>query len=187
MADRTVLVPSERLPGWVERFADRHGGTDAERTADRVTLTAPDGAVAVYDDVPPPEAFGLILVRRGGFAVGRVRAARLVDSKCGTRYVQGRTKAGGWSQQRFARRRANQAEQLARACAGAIDRVLADRSGLPVFGGGDRDLVARTVAITQPPVELCGRLLDVPEPRRQVLVEAVTQARSVTIVLNHLA
>ena len=54
---------------------------------------------------------GALLVRRGGFAVGIFDGRALVASKVGGPYVQGKTKAGGWSQQRYARRRANQASQ----------------------------------------------------------------------------
>src|SRR5262249_9520678 len=43
---------------------------------------------------------GVLLVRRGGFAAGVFEGARLAESKIGARHVQGRTKAGGWSQQR---------------------------------------------------------------------------------------
>ena len=56
--------------------------------------------------------------------------------------MQSRTAAGGWSQQRFARRRANQADELVRAAAEHAVRLL---TGIRVEGlvlGGDRALVA---------------------------------------------
>ncbi|MEZ5191432.1 MAG: Vms1/Ankzf1 family peptidyl-tRNA hydrolase [Nocardioides sp.] len=56
---------------------------------------------------PPPD-WGVLLVRKGGFAIARPSVPVTAD-KVGRRHVQGRTKAGGQSQQRFARRRANQA------------------------------------------------------------------------------
>ncbi|WP_397333787.1 Vms1/Ankzf1 family peptidyl-tRNA hydrolase [Ornithinimicrobium sp. INDO-MA30-4] len=64
-----------------------------------------------------PSVFGLVLVRRGGYTVGVVENAALVRHYAGTRYVQSRTAAGGWSQQRYARRRGNQADALVNAVA----------------------------------------------------------------------
>src|SRR5262249_51084859 len=54
---------------------------------------------------------GVFLVRLGGFAAGVFTGSppRLISSKVGTRLVHGRSAAGGQSQQRFARRRENQA------------------------------------------------------------------------------
>lgn len=184
---RTVLVPFERIEGWARRFGDRHGRVSTERSGTRVTLSAADGAVAEYDEVAPPERFGLVLVRRGGYAVGVVDRGEVTASKCGTRYVQGKTKAGGWSQQRFARRRANQAGQLASAAAEAIDRVLATNGELSVYGGGDRDLVAHAVRASRTRPPLAERWLDVREPRRATLDTAAEQARSIPIALNDLA
>ena len=43
-----------------------------------------------------------------GHAVGVFDGAALVASKVGSRQVHGRSAAGGWSQQRFARRREGQ-------------------------------------------------------------------------------
>ncbi len=71
---------------------------------------------------------GVLLVRRGGFAVGVFEGARLAESKVGTRHVQGRTKAGGWSQQRFARRREGQAREAYAAAADTAARILLPRA-----------------------------------------------------------
>lgn len=186
-AARTVLVPPARLDGWVERFGRRHGEPTATRDEHMVTLTAPDGAEASYDPTPGPERFGLVLTRRGGYAVGLVDGDRLVASKCGTRYVQGRTKAGGQSQQRYARRRGNQASALVRDCTAACDRVLAGTSGLVTFRGGDRELVGQVLAAIRVDLAPADRWLDVREPRHAVLEEAVGQARAVPVHLNALA
>ena len=187
MSDRTVLVAPERLRGWTERFAARHGEVDTSRRGASVVLRAADGAVATWDETPAPPRFGIVLARRGGYAVGLVDGAELTRSKCGTRYVQGRTKAGGWSQQRYARRRANQADGLIDACAAAVERVLGPAGAVPVFGGGDRPMVPAVLARAAAVTTLQGRWLDVPEPRHAVLVQAVEQARAVTIGLNSLA
>lgn len=180
-----MLVSHERLDGWCERFGKRHGGYDRDETAHRVRLSAPDGAVAEYAADPPPQRFGLVLVRRGGYAIGLVDDARLVASKCGTRYVQGQTKAGGWSQQRYARRRSNQADALVNAARDAIVRVLGDAGPVMLYGGGDRRLVEAAVDASKlTAVALAERWLDVPDPRRATLDVASGQVRSVRIALN---
>ena len=38
--DRLVRVSPERLRGWVDGFAERHGGFEARLTSDEVTLAA---------------------------------------------------------------------------------------------------------------------------------------------------
>lgn len=180
-------MPYERVEGWGRRFGDRHGRVTTERSGAHVLLSAADGAVAEYDDVAPPDQFGLVLVRRGGYAVGMVDGGAVAVSKCGTRYVQGKTKAGGWSQQRYARRRANQAADLASAAAEAIDRVFEAVDGLPVYGGGDRELVRHAVTASRSAPVLVDRWLDIPEPRRATLDAAAKQVRSIPIALNDLA
>lgn len=184
---------------------------------DAVRLEAPDGTRAdlavpwsplVLPPGVPPEASGaedaaaliaahaalprtalLLLVRRGGFAVGTARDGALLDHTTGTRYVQARTAAGGWSQQRYARRRAGQAAVLTGAAASAARRVL-DRAGDPpvvVVPGGDRLLVAEVLADPR----LAGAaalprapLLDVPEPRLDALTAAAQRARAVRVLVT---
>jgi hypothetical protein len=90
-----------------------------------------------------------LLVRRGGYACAVVEGGRVTASKVGQRYVQGRTAAGGSSQQRFARRRANQAAALADAAAQVAARVLvpaAGDAGVLLVTGGDRRLLADVLA-----------------------------------------
>ena len=205
-ADRTVTVGAERLGGWIDRFAERHGELTWEPVDDAARARATDGATATIRLCGPlPEAldrsgvaaaalgfdtFALVLVRRGGFAVGRVEEGRLVASRSGTRYVQGQTKAGGQSQKRFARRRANQAAGLARAAADAVDHVLGGWSG-PVVAGGDRALVSQVLDAARHGAALAERLvprwLDIGNPRRRVLEESMDAARAARITLNELA
>lgn len=200
MAPRTVEVAADRLAGWLTGFADRHGGPTATGRPDRIA--GDDGAVArlEYFDHDP---LGVILVRRGGYAVGRVRAGRLVLHKVGTRYVQSRTSAGGWSQQRYARRRDNQADELVGAVADHAARILVDLAApidetgeLPAGGalppgpglivGGDRELVAsvlsdrRLVALRELPRR---GLYDLPDPNRAVLETAIKRGTSVRVYL----
>jgi len=124
---RRVEVAPDRVPGWLTRFADRHGEVTTVATPDEVVVTAADGAVArlqvpfpplTVDPASPdrglaahvlrPRRVGVLLVRLGGHAVGVFDGDRLEVSKVGSRQVHGRSAAGGWSQQRFARRREGQ-------------------------------------------------------------------------------
>ena len=131
-------------------------------------------------------------MRRGGYAVGRFAGRRLVGSKVGSTYVQGRTRAGGWSQQRYARRRANQAGQAYAEAADVVAAVLLpDVAELTaVVGGGDSTGVLAVLAdrrlgplraLLQP------RVLPTADPRLRVLEAFGDQLREVRITLNVLA
>jgi hypothetical protein len=129
--------------------------------------------------MPPPDDWGVLLVRKGGFAVARMHGVTMVDHKIGQRHVQGRTKAGGQSQQRFARRRANQARVAYEAAASHAARILA---GTPwVVTGGDHAAVEATLADAGLAAKVDPRRLDVPDPRRVVLDQAVRDACSATM------
>ena len=165
-------------------------------------LAAADGATAVcdlvfddpsgYDDVAGlvrwvqrPHAYGLLLVRRGGWAVGLAEGSKIGASRVGTRYVQGRTKAGGWSQQRYARRRSQQADGLVGAAAVAASELL--RAAPTVVTGGDRLLLRDTLAAVEragTALPVAGRRLDVADPRRRVLDEAATAACAVQVTVH---
>jgi hypothetical protein len=208
---RRVEVSPERLAGWVERFAVRHGEIATRHSGDGLQIAAPDGAYATVSAAWPydgngvegdpveggsvedlvaavcrPRTVGVLLVRRGGFAVGVAEGAVLVVSKVGTRYVQGKTKAGGWSQQRYARRRDAQAHSAFVAAADAAARVvlprLDDLDGLVT--GGDRAAVRSVLA--DPRLKTLGdlpqgRFLAVPDPRLRVLEDAVRRSRVVVV------
>jgi len=135
-----------------------------------------------------PRRLGLLLVRRGGYGVGVAEGTALVASKVDSRYVQGRTAAGGQSQQRFARRRENQARALADSAADlAVRLLLPQRASLAALvTGGDRRLVDEVLADPRlaPLASLrAGRFLEVPDPRHAVLEAAVRAARAVRIHL----
>jgi hypothetical protein len=198
---RRVEVEPERLAGWLQRFAARHGDLGVRPVPGGLSATAPDGAAATLlapwpgelssvDDllacVLRSRLLGLLLVRRGGYAVGVADGASLADSKVGSRHVQGRTKAGGWSQQRYARRREAQAQAAFGAAADAAARILVPRvrdlHGLVT--GGDRAAVS--AVLDDPRLRDLrdlpqGRFLAVPDPRRRVLEEAVRRARAVAV------
>ena len=135
-----------------------------------------------------PRTAAVLLVRRGGYAAGLARDGVLLDHSGGTRHVQGRTAAGGWSQQRYARRRVHQADALVDAAGATLHQVLARSSVVPevLVVGGDRTLVdgvlsapalAAVAALPRSPV------LDVPDPRHAVLVDAARRARAVRVVV----
>lgn len=196
-----VLVPAARVVRWVQNFESRHGGVVLEVAQGTLTGSGPDGAAflarlpfaASYDGPPDaglfadavvaPAAWGVLLVRKGGFAVARVQRARVVESKVGQRHVQGRTKAGGQSQQRFARRRDNQARAAYEAAAGHAVRILTGTLGALVCGG---DRTAVDLVLEDPRLRHLVPLrtepwLTVPDPRRSVLDQAVLDAMSVAV------
>lgn len=164
---RTVSVDAVRMERWAAGFGERHGGpVRSEPAGADLLLTAADGATArlvfpapsalpdgtAFDSVAGfvaaallPRRTAVVLARRGGYACLVVEGERILASKVGTRYVQGRTAAGGWSQQRFARRRANQTEELALACLGVAERLLLPADAELLATGGDRPLVDRVV------------------------------------------
>ena len=198
-------IDPQRLPAWLNAFAVRHGGYRVAPGEDSLQLTAADGTtVALW---PPPgggvhgdiddfvaaalahRRIGLLLARQASVAVGVADGPRLVTSKVDTFYVQSRTAAGGWSQQRYARRRSNQAKSAVEGAAELAVRLLLPEAATlaSLVTGGDR----RTVdAILVDPrladlVPLrASRLLDVGEPRHAVLDEAAVLARRVRILIH---
>ncbi|MBG6217651.1 hypothetical protein IWX75_002109 [Arthrobacter sp. CAN_A6] len=207
---RTVLVAAGRLPGWLERFAARNGGYTFTAEPGAAVLTGANQCRAVITpplplalkEGPPVEAevidairtaagsprtAGVVLIRRGGYSVGVARSGMLVASKTGTRYVQSRTAAGGWSQQRFARRRANQASSLVLE---AAERAAAIFGGHPVEciqRGGDRALAAEV--FEQPSLGKYGSLphlpfATVPDPRLVILQRVAMETTAVRITIT---
>jgi peptide subunit release factor 1 (eRF1) len=126
-----------------------------------------------------------VLARKGGFAVARLAGEKMVEHKVGQRHVQGRTKAGGQSQQRFARRRDNQARQAYEAAADHAARLLAtDASGssLVTVTGGDHAAVDEVLADSRlRHIVVVGPWLPVQDPKRDVLEQAVRDACSVSL------
>ncbi|MEV8040248.1 acVLRF1 family peptidyl-tRNA hydrolase [Arthrobacter sp. NPDC080082] len=202
---RVARVPGERLAGWVERFAASHGHLEEFDTDDGLLLRAADGAEALLQAPWPadgrpgrgddaltrlaslaaqPRQLGLVLVRRGGYSVAVVAEGRVLASKTGTRHVQSRTAAGGWSQQRFARRRSNQADALVEAVAAHAARIFAEHRIEYLVPGGDRTLadlvLAEPVLKRYAPLARLA-LLDVPDPRAAVLKKAAADTCAVRI------
>jgi len=168
-----------------------------------VTLSAADGAVAVLEPfapgappagteglarwAAPPTRVALILVRRGGYAVGLGKGPELIAHKVGTRYVQSRTAAGGWSQHRFARRRDNQADALVGSVIEHAHRVVLATPSDALVVGGDKSLVRDVLAdprlsrLAQLPRR---ELFDLPDPKLVVLQRALRRGRALRIRLT---
>ena len=202
---RRIEVDPERIVLWVNGFAERHGDLTWSSTETSVALSAADGATAVLEpfvpDAPsgpdaldglagwavPPTRLALILVRRGGYAVGLGQGPELIAHKVGTRYVQSRTAAGGWSQHRFARRRDNQADALVGSVIEHTLRVVLAAPSDALVVGGDKALVrdvladARLARLAQLPRR---ELFDLPDPKLAVLERAVRRGRAVRITLT---
>jgi hypothetical protein len=206
---RWVEVSPERLPKWLAGFDERHAVSRTRYTADLVTVFGGDGTVAECHCAFPlagggdhpglvadalvahaqaVRTVGVLLARLGGHAAGVFEGTTLVASKVGARLVQGRTAAGGWSQQRFARRRAGQAVKAAGAAADDIARVLVPRLSTMegVVLGGERravDALRDDPRLTPVFALAVDRFLTTPDPKLAVLQGTPTLFRSVHIRL----
>lgn len=208
---RTVRVAPERLAGWLAGFAERHGRPQLDLSPDRLRLLAPDGAEAGFDlpwgQLPGadplgelvaaavrPRHVGALIVRRRAHAVGVFDGNRLLAGRHGSHYVQGRTKAGGWSQQRYARRRGHQADRSFEAAAqDAVAFLLPELSRLEALAcGGDRTAISAVLAFEElaplrdPSLRRLG-VFSVPDPNAGVLAGFPAVLRQVPIELNELA
>lgn len=213
---RAVEVTPERLGRWFENFGIRNGGISATTlsqeeiivyggngTTARVAVPFPplpgvpatpveypDLAVdALIEHATRQRRIGLVLVRKGAHSVGVAHGETVVVSRTDTHYVQGRTAAGGTSQQRFARRRQEQSTQALRKAAEDVFEVVGRRlSSLDaVVLGGDHaalDQVRSDPRLQSVFEHASARVLDVAEPRRRVLDDAARRARSLEIVIQ---
>ena len=200
---RIVSIGPERLERWLAGFGERHGVTSYDVTPTRLTAVAEDGSRAEIDvpfgpleeltpaglvaHVLADRRIGLLLVRRGGYGAGVFAGGVLESSKVGSRHVQGTTKAGGWSQQRFARRRDNQAREAFAAATEVAVRILAPAKLDVLVCGGDRKAIdtvledprlKNLVPLVRPP------FLGVADPKQKVLEQAGVDARAIRIQLT---
>jgi hypothetical protein len=202
---RTVQVPAVRLVRWVQGFEARHGTATVQASPDVLVLTGADGATAeLAVPFPPwPAAEGtaapcaerlvehvlavrrvlVVLVRRGGYGCAVVEGAKVVSSKVGRGQVHGRTAAGGWSQQRYARRRENQTDHLVRRVAEVAAGLVEGAGCTALVTGGDRALVERVLGdprLSPMAVLPQGVFLDAVEPKAAMVRDLpglVTQVR----------
>jgi Actinobacteria/chloroflexi VLRF1 release factor len=211
-APGVVDVLPQRFGGWITSFGERHGSLTASSGADTVIFNAADGSVAACQVPFPPlpeggsddpaaiadrlaahvtadRTVGVLLVRLGGYAAGVFTGPEpvLVASKVGSRLVHGRSAAGGQSQQRFARRRENQARHALTAAADTAAAVFGPFTLDVLVLGGDRRAIAglRTdprlaqyfdVAVDQ--------FLTVPDPRLTVLRGTPRLFRAIRITVT---
>lgn len=208
---RKVDVAPGRFAGWIDSFGQRHGEVTAQATDIAATFTAADGAVAVCQVPFPPLAgaegnagevakhlvehvtasrtVGVLLVRLGGYAAGVFTGPEptLVASKVGSRLVHGRSAAGGQSQQRFARRRENQARQALTAAADTAAAVFGPYKLDALVLGGDKRAFSsiRTDVRLAPAFEVAvDAFLTVPDPRLTVLKDTPRLFRAIKITLT---
>jgi hypothetical protein len=209
-AARRLEIAAPRFTGWLEGFESRHGKLTAEASDEAVTFTAADGSAAVCQVPFPPlraagsaeelakaievhvtadRTVGVFLVRLGGYAAGVFTGAEpvLAASKVGSRLVHGRSAAGGQSQQRFARRRENQAQQALTAAADTAVAVFEPYQLDALVLGGDRRAFApiRNDARLAPYLKVATEaFLTVPDPKLAVLRETPRMFRAIRILLT---
>ena len=207
---RRVEVGRDRLERFLAGVQQRHGGVldTVVEPAAVLLRTGDGGTVRLQPTVPGldpapavpglvldpllahlarPSRVGLLLVRAGGHSAGVAVHGHVLTSSTDHRLVQGRSAAGGWSQQRFARRRAGQLrEAVAQATATAV-RALADtRLDVLVTGGehGHLDAVLADPRLAALLPLRSPRVLDVAEPRRRTLDEAARRVDGVVVELR---
>lgn len=195
LARRTAFVPAARLSAWLSRFTAAHGGQLAlEDTDDGVSLRLRDGAVALLsppwpDDGRPGRGanlldrieslaaqerrLGIVLVRRGGYAVGVAVGGKLVAHKVGTASARSR---GG-----------DQAAAIVERAAAEAAKIFAGTSFEYLAPGGDKQLVESVLAAPQlRTVASRPRLaaLAVVDPKMAVLEKAAADFCSVRIQIS---
>jgi hypothetical protein len=209
---RRFDVAPDRFAGWAESFAQRHGAVVAQIADAAVSFAAADGALAVCEVPFPPletdsetdpvavakrlaahatasRTVGVLLVRLGGYAAGVFTGPEpmLAASKVGSRLVHGRSAAGGQSQQRFARRRENQARQALTAAADTAAAVFGPyRLDALVLGGDKRAFGSvRSDVRLAPFFEVAvDAFLTAPDPRLTVLRDTPRLFRAIRITLT---
>ena len=181
MASLALLEPG----GWVagRQAADTAVGAGAD--AVKAAVSAEDLAALLSAEAQSSRTLLVCLVRRGGWSVGVVRDGDVLTGKTGRRSVQGTTAAGGWSQQRFARRRGGQTDKLADDASTALVRMMEQAPGATgVVVGGDRRLAESVLAGT--PAQTLPVLgpIEVGEPRRVDLDTAATRVLAVRVTVH---
>ncbi|MDR6987143.1 hypothetical protein J2Y66_001625 [Paenarthrobacter nitroguajacolicus] len=183
-ASRTAVVPAGRLHGWVDRFTASHGPVVEDLDDGGLLLRAADGTTALLKSPWPADGrpgrgatglerlaslaaqergLGIVLVRRGGYALASATGTTILASKSGNRFIDAKTTA----------------EHAARIFAGhRIEYIVS---------GGDRTLVEQVLA--QSAVKaFTGRtrlaFLGVQEVRSATLPHAAAEACSLRITVT---
>ena len=198
---RIVEVEPERLPKWVANFAARNGGIanhhaegDAwtiesnEGTSASVVWTLADGLPAdwLLDDDPvkaaehlrdyalEPRIIAVLLARKSAYSVGIIKDGRIAASKTDTAYVQGKTKAGGQSQQRFARRREGQAKAAEKRAREAVFAVLGNAEYDALVTAGPVEGILEDPRLTK--LRAAVHFGDIAEPKQALLTQTAYRA-----------
>lgn len=206
----TVEITQARLRPWIDGFIRRNGQIAA---IEQLTMSTDRGGTAtisgplialpqeqlrtldqLLESCRPRLNAAVLLLRRGGYSIARVAIdgpqVTVATTKTGGGYVQGRTAAGGQSQQRFARRRDNQATKLVESADRAVRTVFGDQPtnlGLLILGG-DTLLIEQLLQSTA-----AARLRNIPQritvpignPRRRLIEHAVELATSVQVTVHN--
>ncbi len=197
------MVPPERWDRWYAGFDARHHPVEVHVAAGVLHLTGADGAYAEVRApygraieelgalpglLAPPDDWGVLLARKAGHAVARLHGTTPVATKVSRRHVQGRSKAGGQSQQRFARRRDNQAKASYAAAADRAALLLLDPAPVPLLlVGGDRAALAAVLddhdlrALPDPVPDVA---LTFPIPSQDALLAAIREAQGVRVAIH---
>lgn len=206
----TVQVTQARLRPWLDGFVQRNGQI---ASIERFTVRTERGGSAMIsgslagtkpaeftsldqlvDACRPHLEAAVVLLRRGGYSAARVAIdgiqVNVQASKTGTGYVQGRTAAGGQSQQRFARRRDNQATKLVESADRAVRTVFGDQpTGMGLFIlGGDKLLIDQLLQLpaARQLVDIQQRItVAIGNPRRRLIEHAVELATTVQITVHN--
>ena len=208
---RRVLVDPERLAGWLGRFADRHGSLRFAVADGVITVAADDGAHAWLQPTWEPidstfacdpesvvayyacaRRVGALIVRRSAHAVGVFEGTELLAGRHDSHYVQGRTKKGGWSQQRYARRRENQADYAFGKAARDVATILLPETGRldALIAGGESRAVHTVLAGAEFDglrALLWRPVFSVPDPNQTILRGFAATFRKVPIDLDEAA
>ncbi|WP_030161525.1 acVLRF1 family peptidyl-tRNA hydrolase [Glycomyces sp. NRRL B-16210] len=206
---RIVEVEPERLPKWVANFAARNGGIAGHRAGDDAwTIESNEGLSAsvrwtlagglpagwLLDDDPQtaaehlrdyalePRRIAVLLARKGAYSVGIVEDGKVTVSKTDTAYVQGKTKAGGQSQQRFARRRDGQAKAAEKRAREATYAVLGNAEFDVLVTGGPVEGILEDPRLAK--LKQTVHFGDIAEPKRALLTQTAYRAIGFTVTLT---
>ncbi|SDD66543.1 acVLRF1 family peptidyl-tRNA hydrolase [Glycomyces harbinensis] len=147
------------------------GGLPSSWLLDADPVTA---AEHLRDYALEPRRIAVLLARKGAYSVGIVEDGRVKVSKTDTAYVQGTTKAGGQSQQRFARRREGQAKAAEKRAREAVFAVLGNAAFDALVTGGPVEGILEDprLAELRPAVHFG----DIAEPKAVLLTETAYRA-----------
>lgn len=198
-----MVVAPERWERWYAGFDARHHPVAVGAEAGVLRLVGADGAFAevrapygrpiedpatLPDLLAAPADWGVLLARKAGHAVARLHGTTPVATKVSRRHVQGRSKAGGQSQQRFARRRDNQARASYAAAADRAAVLLLGPTPVPLLlVGGDRAALAAVLDdhdLRALPAPVRDVSLSFPRPSQEALLAAIREAQGVRVAIH---